>query len=63
MQFFHISNRTMCFSKKIFYQNFFCFFALLGTGSPLKTFDSTKIALKTTPDYLNYESEITDINF
>ena len=59
MQLFHISNCTMCFSKKILYQYFAVAFALLGAASPLKTLYvlvlSSKILKKieTTPDNLN----------
>ena len=60
MQFFHIPNRTMCLSKKVLYQLFAVFFALLGTASPMKTFftslHSTKNSKKiqTTPNSLNW---------
>ena len=37
---FLYSNRKMCLSKKILYQYFVVFFALLGTTSPLRTFMS-----------------------
>ena len=38
MQIFHIPNRTMCFSKNIFYQYFAGFFTQFWKASTLKTF-------------------------